>query len=203
MSPRNPETNERMRAQSRRRIVDAALELFGRRGFAATTIAAVAQQAGVSKGLAYNYFASKEAILEAVLEDSWQDSFQATREAAAIEDPAARLRFLVERTLARAAEQPELIRLGLQLLLQPETQETLLRAKRRLAREFRDWQRVVSRTLGELGIEQADGEVVFLSALLNGITLTWLVTGRQIDTAALENRVLRLYGVSPKVEVLP
>lgn len=189
-----------MRQRSRRRLLEAALELFARRGYSATTMAAVSERAGVSKGLAYNYFASKEAILEALLEDSWQADFRLTREAAAIEDPACRLRFLIEGTLTRAKERPELTRLGLQLLLQPEAQATLLRAKRRLAREFRNWQRVFSQALADLGIAQPDAEVVFLSSLLNGITLTWLFTGGQIDFNGLERRVLRLYDVARSVE---
>ena len=46
--------------RSRERILEAALGLFARRGYEATTMRDVAREAGASLGLAYRYFASKE-----------------------------------------------------------------------------------------------------------------------------------------------
>lgn len=47
----------------RRQIVSAAIELFGRQGYHATTIRDIAQRAGVSVGLIYQYFGDKEDVL--------------------------------------------------------------------------------------------------------------------------------------------
>lgn len=52
------------------KIVTAALMLFAEKGFHATSMAEVAAAAGVSKGLAYNYFASKDALLLAIIEQA-------------------------------------------------------------------------------------------------------------------------------------
>jgi AcrR family transcriptional regulator len=51
-------------------IVDAALELFAERGFAATRLDDVAARAGVSKGTLYLYFDSKEELFKAVVRES-------------------------------------------------------------------------------------------------------------------------------------
>jgi AcrR family transcriptional regulator len=48
-------------------ILDAALELFVERGFAATRLEDVAQRAGVSKGTVYLYFDSKEELFKSVI----------------------------------------------------------------------------------------------------------------------------------------
>lgn len=48
-------------------ILDAALELFVEKGFAATRLEDVAQRAGVSKGTVYLYFDSKEDLFKAVI----------------------------------------------------------------------------------------------------------------------------------------
>jgi TetR/AcrR family transcriptional repressor of nem operon len=48
---------------NRQRIVDSAWQLFWRRGYHATSVADIAQLAGVPKGSVYNYFESKEALL--------------------------------------------------------------------------------------------------------------------------------------------
>lgn len=49
-------------------ILDIASEHFGTHGFAATSVAAVAAGAGISKPLVYSYFGSKEGLYEACLE---------------------------------------------------------------------------------------------------------------------------------------
>lgn len=50
-------------------ILNAALELFTEKGFAATRMDDVAKIAGISKGTLYNYFKSKEAIFMAVVQE--------------------------------------------------------------------------------------------------------------------------------------
>src|SRR3569833_4599456 len=50
-------------------IKRAALELFSARGFHAASIADIARRARVSKGLIYNYFASKDELLVAIIRD--------------------------------------------------------------------------------------------------------------------------------------
>jgi AcrR family transcriptional regulator len=53
---------------TRDQIVAIATELFASRGFDGTSIDAVLEQAGVSRGSLYHHFASKEALFEAVLD---------------------------------------------------------------------------------------------------------------------------------------
>lgn len=47
-------------------ILEAALQLFVERGFHGTAVPAVAKRAGVSTGTIYNYFDSKEALVNAL-----------------------------------------------------------------------------------------------------------------------------------------
>ncbi len=51
-------------------LLDAALALFGEKGFAATRSEEVALRAGVSKGTLYLYYPSKEELLKAVIRDN-------------------------------------------------------------------------------------------------------------------------------------
>jgi AcrR family transcriptional regulator len=63
--------------ESRRRsqIISAARQVFLRKGYDAATVEEIAETAGVSKGLIYNYFRSKEDILVATAE-AWLDAFE-------------------------------------------------------------------------------------------------------------------------------
>jgi AcrR family transcriptional regulator len=64
MSPRTAAQNEVIRKESRHKIMEAAFKLFVKNGFEATSIAMIAREAGVAKGLLYNYFTSKQDLLE-------------------------------------------------------------------------------------------------------------------------------------------
>lgn len=58
----------RRRAEARPdEVLDAALELFMEKGFAATRVDDIAKRAGLSKGTVYLYFPSKEAVLEGLV----------------------------------------------------------------------------------------------------------------------------------------
>lgn len=50
--------------QTRQRIRDTAMRLFRERGYAQTTMRAIAQEAGVAVGNAYYYFASKDHLIQ-------------------------------------------------------------------------------------------------------------------------------------------
>lgn len=54
--------------ERRREILDTAIELFYKKGFSHTSISDIAQKAGISQGLCYRYFPSKEAIADAAVD---------------------------------------------------------------------------------------------------------------------------------------
>ncbi len=59
----------RRRAEARPdEVLDAALDLFIEKGFAATRVEDIAARAGISKGAVYLYFPSKEKILEGLVQ---------------------------------------------------------------------------------------------------------------------------------------
>jgi AcrR family transcriptional regulator len=58
---------ERKKADTRARIVEAAIGLFGVRGIEAVTVDEIAAAADVGKGTVYNYFGAKEDIIVAFL----------------------------------------------------------------------------------------------------------------------------------------
>lgn len=73
MSPRTPEQFEEMRESRRKQIMDSALKLFASEGYSHCSISQLAKHAGISKGLMYNYFESKEALLLALIENGMNE----------------------------------------------------------------------------------------------------------------------------------
>jgi AcrR family transcriptional regulator len=79
-----PVKRERRKEARPGELIQAALELFVEKGFAATRAEEVAVRAGVSKGTLFLYFQNKEELLRAVITESmggrlveWSDEFEA------------------------------------------------------------------------------------------------------------------------------
>jgi len=58
--------------RSKRRILDAALELFSRRGYRGTQVRDIAERAGVSTGSVYHQFADKETLIRTLLDEYFE-----------------------------------------------------------------------------------------------------------------------------------
>jgi len=52
----------------REQIMDAALRVFAQKGFTRATNREIAREAGVTSGLIYHYFDSKDALLKTIIE---------------------------------------------------------------------------------------------------------------------------------------
>ena len=61
-------TRQEQRERRREEILRAALRLFVRKGYAATKVSDIAEAVGMSTGLMFHYFESKEALYEALVE---------------------------------------------------------------------------------------------------------------------------------------
>jgi len=68
-----PRTTQRAE-ETRRKIYEAAMELFREKGFEETTMRDIAAKAGVALGGAYYYYSSKDAIVLAFYAEMQQDS---------------------------------------------------------------------------------------------------------------------------------
>jgi AcrR family transcriptional regulator len=66
--PSEPGRRERRRAETRDRILRAAMQLFAERGFNAITVGEITEAADVGKGTFFNYFPSKEHVLTVLAE---------------------------------------------------------------------------------------------------------------------------------------
>jgi AcrR family transcriptional regulator len=112
---------ESLRESSKERIENAALELFAKKGYGSTSISQIAKAAGISKGLMYNYYKSKEALLEAIVQKSFdwgREMFSAGM--AQTEKPEDLLRYVVEASVAAVLEKPDFWKLMTSLALQEE-----------------------------------------------------------------------------------
>ncbi len=117
MSPRNKELSEEMRVHSRAVLMAAARQCFAASGYFDVRIADIAQQAGMSQGSIYWYFASKEELLKAILSEAFESLGSLIAQAAAGTGTARqKLDDLVDRLLNYAREGSDLTAIMISML---------------------------------------------------------------------------------------
>jgi len=100
MSPRSVEQNRLIRDERRDQILEHAMRLFAKKGYASTKISDVAQSASLSQGLVYHYFASKEELYIAVVEQTIEMSNNAMKMFSSLQmEPCEIMKVMTERNL--------------------------------------------------------------------------------------------------------
>src|SRR5436853_7505996 len=104
---------KRLSAEDRRSaILDAALEVFSRRGYNGASIDGIAQAAGISKALIYEHFPSKRDLHVSLLEAEIEVVFARLAESAATSEPGeVRLRHGVDAFLRWVEERGDAFRM--------------------------------------------------------------------------------------------
>ena len=96
-----------LRERTRDLLLDAAVRVFAKKGAGAAAIHEIAAEAGVANGTFYNYFRTREALLEAAsirLAGRLHDAIATSR--AAVEDPAERMAIGCRRFVGQAEQDP-------------------------------------------------------------------------------------------------
>lgn len=187
---RRRRTQAERSAESERRMLRAALKLIGERGYRGTSLAAIGEKAGYSRGLVSERFGSKDGLLWALVKDmmrAWRRDLEV-----GAQEPATGLDELdnILDNHRRVLEQRGPIRAFYALMFEaigPVPQ--LLPEFRKLHRGFRADVERIFRTGIEAGTFRADldprAQAVVLLGALRGIGFQWLLEpdGFSLDAA--------------------
>lgn len=128
MSPRTSQQFQEIREEKMTLIMDVALQHFASEGYYKTTINHIARHAGISKGLMYNYFESKEALLKAIIHKSVNEVYRyldINKDGyLSVEE----FEFFIRKINVLLKEKRYFWRLLMQLLLQSDVREQFLKA---------------------------------------------------------------------------
>jgi TetR/AcrR family transcriptional regulator, fatty acid metabolism regulator protein len=98
-------------ADRRRQILEAAVKVFAQKGFHASRVGDIAEEAGIAYGLVYHYFESKEDLLETIFRTTWTEMLARVHEVEEAKIPASeavrQVTALILRTWRR---DPDLVR---------------------------------------------------------------------------------------------
>ena len=113
--------------EKRRQILDASVRVFAHKGFHTCRVGDIAEEAGVSHGLLYHYFSSKDEVLEAVFRENWSVLVERIEAVEVTDEPAReQLRHVTAILLRTWLHQPDVVRVVVrEIARSPEVQSRI------------------------------------------------------------------------------
>lgn len=191
MAPKTKEQYEQIRQRSMAALKQAALELFAHSGYHSTKISQIAREAGVSKGLMYHYFDSKEEVLNAIIMDAVQLGEKLLADhLTGIDDPYEQLRGITEASFRMVKANPHYWKLLTSLAFQTDVlkgMEDLLKQKQAVAIEqFR-------KIFAGMGITEPKREAYVYGALMDGVMIQYLQMESDYPLEEMRSYILNRY----------
>lgn len=190
MAPRTAKQFEEIRVEKRKIILDTALELFANEGYHTTPISKIANAANISKGLLYNYFESKEALLKAIL-------YEATEKAWIHFDPDHdgiltfdEFIYFIKKSLQSAKENISYWKLYSSLMLQTNV----------FAIIDEDFKPIIDKNTTMLssffkssGCKDPVGEMLLFSAVTKGAIIQYVIAPQYFPIELFEQKIIAFY----------
>lgn len=172
MSPKTKEQFEEIRTKRQQSIMDVALALFAKNGFHSTSISQIAKEAGVSKGLMYNYFESKEDLLKGILMAAYEEGTEVMTEELKLPDtPKAHLLNVIVGFEGMLKKRFTFWKLMTALSFQEDVHKLInaeiMPKKEDLIEQFVD-------LFKQMGFENPKMEAYLMGAMLDGIALHYM-----------------------------
>jgi AcrR family transcriptional regulator len=191
MAPKTREQNEEIRQKTTGSIKEAALELFGKFGYHSTSISQIAKAAGVSKGLMYNYFEGKEALLHEILLEAVDEGEELMKVALSYsDDPYEQLEQIVDISIKWVTENLHHWKLLTSLAFQMDVLkglESVMQEKQEIAvKQMVD-------LFQRMGVEKPLEEAMTFGAILDGMMLHYMQMEDNYPMEAMKKHILEKF----------
>jgi AcrR family transcriptional regulator len=171
MSPKTKEQFEAVRQKSIEKITDSAVKLFAEYGYLNVSINQIAKTAGVSQGLMYNYFNSKEALLLYIIRSMMEEMGHLMVSFHTITDPFEKFEKIVRATFTLLKEKKEFYATIWPVITQQGVSQQLQEMLRHTFTSLID---VIEVMLKDMNIANPRLEAFRLGAMLDGAALGYL-----------------------------
>lgn len=182
--PVEPRRKRANGAASRRRILDAAVEIAGERGYEGTSIAAVSAKCGLPASSIYWHFKNKDDLIAAVIEgsfDAWLNEVELPGQEAGT--PRERVVQAVRAVAKSLVNAPDFLRLGLMLAMERRPKEPRARAMFLQVRETARGRitDMAATVYPELDQDQVEHVVTLAMAGADGLFVQYQISDVELD----------------------
>ncbi len=171
MVPKTPEQLKEIYQEKRLKIIQSALSLFAHTGFHSTSISQIAKAASISKGLIYNYFESKEALLEAIIVEGINLMLSGMGDISEIKTEA-EFEAMVNNSFEMTLQNVEFFRLYFSILTQEEVSE---KYKTKFMELVEPFIQLLAGYYANKGIPNPELHALMLGSLLDGVFIDYFL----------------------------
>lgn len=191
MSPKSEDQFEAIRQKSMTNIKETAMELFAHNGYHSTSISKIAKEAGISKGLMYNYFDSKKDLLHEILRDTVEVTENAVREVIIPEDPPfEQLQKIMDALFESIQEDIRHWKLLTAMAAQKDVMDEVMEIVMVKQQEFMEMGLSI---FSKLDVEDPKMEVMIFGALMDGVFLHYLNFPEAYPLEEVKQYILKKY----------
>ena len=193
-----PRTNTQfkgIREGRHQQILEAALELFAIEGYHTTSIQKIASRAGVSKGLLYNYFESKEALARAIIHqgiDQMKSLFDQDHDGELSDQE---MKFFLDENLKLVRQNVAYWKMYYSTLLQPAVSNLVIEEYKDQMPELRY---VLIKYFRHKGYPHPEMEAIYFSALLEGLVMNFILDPKSFPLEEMKNYILEKIHLNAK-----
>lgn len=190
MSPRTKEQYEDIRVNKKNLIIETALALFAEHGYHTTSISKIASQAGISKGLLYNYFESKEGLLIEILDggvNKLVDFFDPNQDGQLTDTE---FRFFIDMTFDTLKKNRDYWHLYFSLSLQPRVSHLIKEKYRNLADAM---MKTLENYYHKKGHENPIMQALVFSAFMDGVSMNYIMDPEQFPLDEMKKYIINNY----------
>ena len=184
---RSERLNRQMREASRHRILQTALRLFARHGYAGTSIRMIAEAAGIAVGLLYNYFPAKTDVLTALFDQSVRDVQASFAMAESAKTPVERIERLVRGAFEILQRNRDFWRLSYGVRMQPAVVTGLAERLHAWTATIRS---TIARYLKAAGSARPELDAALLFALIDGVSQHYVLDPRRYPLHEVADLIL-------------
>ena len=188
--PRTTEQNKLLREQTSKKILEAALEQFAKKGFHGTSMNDIAKAAGVSKGLAYNYFQSKKHLLETLLNLFNEMSAEFEQVIEKSNDPYEKIKLLINYSFKYVEEREDYWLLYMSLVFQPDVMKSAMKV---IDQIYDSLYKMLEKIFKDIGLKNYVAEARIYGALFDGIFLGYFVNKEKYPLEKVRKQFLKKY----------
>jgi AcrR family transcriptional regulator len=193
MAPKTKKQFEEIRKGKRELILETALEVFATYGYHGASISQIAQHAGISKGLLYNYFKSKEELLKAVVSDGikgFTDIYAHLLDKNFSEEMLTPelFRKLFKKIFKEMKDNVHFWRLYFAMALQPGVMEIILKDYEGLMFAHLD---MLEKYYKVQGSKKPRADALHTYILIDGITMNYIQPHKEFSIEEMENTLIK------------
>jgi len=188
--PRTKDQYSEIRKVSREKILSAALELFAKKGFHATSISQIAKKAKISKGLMYNYFKSKDRLLDELIQNGFAGLEGLGYHITKSTSPEDQLKDYVSAILDNLYSNFTYWQLYLALFMHPDVQKRFEKKMKTFREEFINQ---FAKLFRKLGAKNPKLEAFLLGTYFDGLVLNFIAAESDFSVEEIKTALLSKY----------